>query len=53
MIYILFIPTFIGLVLFTTMVIIEEYLIPKLKPTSKFKSWWRKHIKTPSEEFGD
>lgn len=44
MIYLLIIPTVIGLILFTTMAIVEDYLIPKLKPTSNFRKWWRSNI---------
>jgi thiosulfate reductase cytochrome b subunit len=53
MIYILVIPVLVSLVLFTTLAIIEEYLLPRLKPTSKFRNWWRNHIIGTSEKYED
>lgn len=43
----------ISFIFFITIAIVEGYLIPKLKPTSKFTKWWRNNIIGTLEEYGD
>ena len=53
MINLLIVPAISGIVLFTLMSLIEEYIIPKLSTDSKFRKWWRSHIIGTEEEYGD
>jgi hypothetical protein len=53
MVNILIIPAISGILLFLTIALIEDYIIPKLSTDSKFRKWWRRHIIGTSEEYGD
>lgn len=33
-----------SIVLIFTLLSTESFIVPKLKSTSKFKMWWRRHI---------
>jgi hypothetical protein len=53
MLFILFIFIATVFSLFTLLALIEEYIIPKTKPSSKFRKWWRNNIIGSLDEYQD